>query len=292
MFEDRPPPDPVRLEARIREILARGVTVGPEAQGFIASTLPVFRPGDLATALAEACTAEIEPVVALLFFPDEGVQLELEESLAGRALSAEAEERLADRLAAFPPRVAFGFPVGGERLELEMTPERSRRFLMHLRLDRALPPGLDDAIAAALPLSDRHRFRVLWRNSRCPATEATVCFLGKLLRRADLRDRNGWACLGFILEFLAEGGDEADFHGRLVARKARLLNALARSRQQRAELARGNMEILISRGMRLVALDEEQARRDVACIDLACQAVYGRIEAIDIDTVTIYDSGH
>jgi len=268
------------------------VTVGPEAQGFIESTLPVTRPGDLAAVLAEASAAESEPVVALLFFPDESVQLELEETLAGRALSAESEERLAKRLAAVPPRVEFGFPAGGERLELEMTPARSRQFLMHLRLDRAVPPGLDDAMAAVLPPSARHRFRVLWRNSRCPATEATVCFLGKLLRRADLRDPNGWACLGFILEFLAEAADETDLYARLAARKARLVNALARSGRQRVELARGNMETLISRGLRLVAIDEEQVRRDVACIDQACQAVYGRTEAIDIDTVTIYDSGH
>lgn len=286
------PADLACLEARIRAILARGVAVGPEVLGFIESTLPIVHPGDLATALADASGAESEPVLGLLFFPEEGLQREIEEILEGRALTSASEQRLAATLAGSPPRVLFAFPRGGDRLELEMTPERIRGFLTHLRLTRSVPKDLEDAIAAALAPADRNRFRVLWRNARCAASGETVWFLDQLLRRADLREWDGWTCLGFILEFLAEVEEPADIYRRLAARKALLVSALNRSRRQRAELARGNMETLISRGVRPVALDEEQARRHMACIDQACQTVYGQIEAIDIDAVTLYDTGN
>ena len=286
------PADPACLEARIRSILARGVAVGPEALGFIESTLPVARSGGLAAALAEASAAESEPVLALLFFPEESLQREIEEILAGRALSPEDEQQLALRLAEPPLRVMFDVPGAGERLELEMAPERVRGFLAHLRLTRSVPKELEKAITAALAPVERSRFRVLWRNARCAASGEAVRFLGRLLRRTDLREPDGWVCLNVMLEFLAEVEAAADIYRRLAARKAFLLNALNRSRRQRDELVRGNMETLISRGVRLVALDEEQARRHIACIDQACLAVYGRIEAIDIDTVPHYDNGN
>lgn len=278
-----------RLEARIRAVLARAVAVGPEVLGFIESTLPVVRSGGLASALADASAAESEPVLALLFFPEESLQREIEEILAGRALTAEDEQRLAMRLAEPPPWVSFEF-YGGDRLEAEMTPERVRGFIAHLRLTRSVPKELDDGVAAALAAAERNRFRVLWRNARCAASGETVWFLGQLLRRADLRERNGWMCLGFLLEFLTEVAEPVDIYRRLAERKALLVNAVNRSRRQRAELARSNLETLISRGTRLVAIDEEEARRHVACIDQACLTVYGRIEAIDFGTVTPYDT--
>ncbi len=290
MSEDLSPPAPAHLSARIREILARGVTVGPDVQAFIESTLPIADPGGLAGVLTREAAAEIEPVVALLFYPDEGFQLEIEETLAGRSLTTEEELRLAERLAAPPPQVSFVFPGGRDRLPLEMTPERVRQFLRHLRLSRALPKKLDDTITVVLAPADRNRFRVLWRNGRCPASTAAVGFIGQLLRHASPRDRDGWSRLGFILEFLAEAGDETDIYRRLAARKTLLVNALNRSRRQQAELARGTMETLISRGLRLIALDEKEACRHVAWIDQVCLALYGRMEAIDIDRVTLYES--
>lgn len=292
MSDSLTPSDLADLAARIREILMRGMAVSPDVLGFIESSLPISRPVDLAAALADESAAECEPVAALLFFPDEEVQLEIEEILVGRSVTFEDEQLLAGRLAAPTPQVSFDFPGGRGRLQLEMTPPRVRQFLTRLRLRRVVPKDLGDVVVAALAPSDRNRFRVLWRNARCAASATTIWFLCQLLRRADLRGRDGWACLGFTLGFLDEMEPEADLYRRLAARKVFLANALNRSRRQRAELGRGNMETLISRGMRLIALDEEQARRHIAYIDQACQAVYGRIEAIDIDTVTLYDTGN
>ena len=279
------------LATRIRELLMLGLTLSPEVVGFIESTLPVSRPEELAALLADETAAECEPVISLLFFPEEELQIEIEEILAGRSLTCEDEQQLAERLARPLPQVSFDFPGGSGRLELEMTPARIQQFLTRLRLKRTLPKEVGDAIAAALAPSDGCRFRVFWRNARCPASAETVWFLCRLVHRADLWDRDGWACLAFLLEFLGEAGPATDLYRRLAARKALLLHALNRSQRQRAELARGNPETLMSRGMRLIALDEDETRRHVACIDRACRAVYGRIETIDIDPVPLYDSG-
>ncbi len=281
MFDPPTAPDSGRLAVRIRDILVRGLTVGPDTLGFIESTLPAFRAGDPAPPLEADGGADAESVLALLFFPDEEVQLEIEEFLAGQGLTPGEVDLLVARLTAPPLALFFDFADGGGRLQLELTDARARQWVGHLRLTRAVPPALEGAIASALGPSEANRFRVLWRNARCHATPAAVDFLGRLLYRFDVRERQGRAGLDFMLEFLFETGDEADIYRRLVERKRRLADALARSRRQQAALARGTMETLIARGVRLVAVDAEETRRQMAWIDQACLAAFGRVEAID-----------
>ena len=273
--------DPDRLAVRLRDILARGVTVGAETLGFIASTLPAAGGGDLGQLVAADGGAEVESVLALLFFPDEGVQLELEELLVGQALTPAQAEVLAARLAAPPLSVAFELPGGRSRLQLAMSAERARQFVGHLRLTRAVPPALQEAIAASLSSPEANRWRLLWRNARCRPAPAAVDFLGRLLAAFDVRERPGRGGLEFMLEVLTETGADADIYGRLSERKRRLADALARGRRQQAELARGTMETLIARGGRLVAVDAEEIRRQMAWIDRACRAAFGRSVAID-----------
>ncbi len=273
--------DPDRLAAWLRAILARGFTVGADTLGFIESALPAAGAGDPGALFAEDAGAEAESVLALLFFPDEAVQLELEELLAGQALTPEQVEVLAARLVAPPIAVVFELPNGRGRLELTLTAARARQWVEHLRLTRAVPRALEAAIAATLSSPDAIRWRLIWRNARCRPTPAAVDFLGRLLSAFDGRERQGRAGLEFLLEFLRETGADADIYRCLAARKRRLADTLVRHRRQQAELARGTMETLIARGGRLVAVDVEETRRQMAWIDRACLVAFGRIEAID-----------
>jgi hypothetical protein len=275
-------PDPECLAARIREILGRGVPVGTESLAFIASTLASADPGHLAACLEQADGVEAAPVLALLFFPEQGLQLEVEEQLRGRALTPAQEALLTVRLATPPFFVSFEFPEGGGCLNLEMTPERARQSVGHLRLTRAVPPELNAVIDATLCPADAGRFRVLWRNARCRPAPAASGFIGRLLKGLDLSDPEGWGGLDFILEWLNEIGAETDLFRALAERKRRLAEALERGSRQQAERGRGTLETLISRGVRLVGVDTEQIRRQMAWIDRVCLAAWGRMAEIDI----------
>lgn len=266
--------DCARVASRIRDMLARGVTLGPEVLHFIDSTC--FNPtaAELAAVAADESASERDPLLALLFAPDAAFQVELEETLAGRRLD---EERVAGLLCRPPLQVRFRFPDAREALGLEMTPPLARHFVSQLRIERSIPADLSQALESAADAGERHRARVLIRNARVQLTDETMAFLRDCLTQVGLRDGQAWECLSCALDVLADGQPPADIFQALADRKRWLVKALTRGRKQGELLGQANIETLISQGARLTVIDEEDTRRRIGCIDRICAAVFGRL---------------
>lgn len=289
--------DCARVASRIREMLARGVTLGPQVLHFIDSTC--FNPtaAELAALAADESASERDPLLALLFAPDEAFQVELEETLAGRRLD---EEWVAGLLCRPPIQVRFRFPDTREAVGLEMTPPLARHFVSQLRIERSIPADLSQALESAADAGERHRARVLIRNARVQLTPATVAFLRDCLTQVGLRDGQAWECLSFALDVLADGQHPADIFQALADRKRWLVKALTRGRKQGELLDQTNIETLMSQGARLTVIDAEQTRRRIGCIDRICAAVYGRlpppgplragVDAIELSSEAVMDA--
>ena len=255
-------------------MLARGVNLGPEVLHFIDSTC--FNPtaAELAAVAADESASERDPLLELLFAPDEAFQIELEETLAGRKLD---EERVAGLLCRPPLQVRFRFPDARDALRLEMTPPLARHFVCQLRVERSIPADLSQALESAAEANERDRARVLIRNARVQFTPATVAFLRDCLTRVGLRDDQAWECFSIALDVLTDGQHPADLFQALADRKRWLVKALARGRKQGELLDQTNIETLMSQGARLTVIDEEETRRRIGCIDRICAAVFGRL---------------
>jgi hypothetical protein len=255
-------------------MLVRGVALGPEVLHFIDSTC--FNPtaSELAAVAANESASEHDPLLELLFAPDEAFQVELEETLAGRRLD---EERVAGLLCRPPLQVRFRFPDARDALGLEMTPPLARHFVSHLRIERSIPADLSQAIESAADAGERHRARVLIRNARVQLTPATVAFLRDCLTQVGLRDGQAWECLSLALDILSDGQHPADLFQTLADRKRWLVKALTRGRKQGELLGQANIETLMSQGARLTVIDEADTRRRIGCIDRICAAVFGRL---------------
>ena len=266
--------DCARVASRIRDMLTRGVTVGPDVLHFIDSTC--FNPtaAELAAVAADESASERDPLLALLFAPDEAFQVELEETLAGRRLD---EGQVAGLLCRTPLQVRFRFPDARDALDLEMTPPLARHFVSQLRIERSIPTDLSQALESAADAGERHRARVLIRNARVQLTDETTAFLRDCLTQVGLRDGQAWECLSCALDVLADGQPPADIFQALADRKRWLVKALTRGRKQGELLGQANIETLISQGARLTVIDEEETRRRIGCIDRICAAVFGRL---------------
>ena len=274
MSDDPMADDCAGVASRIRDMLARGVSLGPEVLHFIDSTF--FNPTavELAAVAGDESASERDPLLELLFAPDEAFQVELEETLAGRRLD---EERVAGLLCRPPLQVRFRFPDARDALGLEMTPPLARHFVSQLRIDRPIPADLLQALESAADAVERHRARVLIRNARVQLTPAAVAFLRDCLTQVGLRDGQAWECLSFALDVLSDGENRADLFQALADRKRWLVKALTRGRKQGELLGQANIETLISQGARLTVIDEEDTRRRIGCIDRICAAVFGRL---------------
>jgi len=274
MSDDPLPDDCTAVASRIREMLARGVEIGPEALHFIDSTF--FNPtaAELAAVAGDETGSERDPLLALLFAPDETFQVELEETLAGRRLDA---EQIAGLLCRPPLEVLFRFPDGRHTLGLEMTPPLARHFVCQLRVDRTIPADLLQALESAADAGERHRARVLIRNARVQLTPEAIAFLRGFLSQVGLRDGQAWECLSLALDVLADGEHPADLFQTLAERKRWLVKALTRGRKQGELLGQANIETLMSQGARLIAIDAADTCRRIGCIDRICAAVFGRL---------------
>jgi hypothetical protein len=278
MSDDHMADDCAGVASRIRDMLARGVTLGPGVLHFIDSTF--FNPtaAELAAVAGDESASERDPLLELLFAPDEAFQIELEETLADRRLDEDLdEERVAGLLCRPPLQVRFRFPDARDALGVEMTPPLARHFVSQLRIARPIPADLSQALESAADAGARHRARVLIRNARVRLTPETVAFLRDCLTQVGLRDGQAWDCFSFALDVLADGENPADLFQALANRKRWLVKGLTRGRKQGELLGQANIETLLSQGARLTVIDEADTRRRIGCIDRICAAVFGRV---------------
>jgi hypothetical protein len=262
------------VASRIRDMLARGVRLSPEVLHFIDSTFFTPSAAELAAVAGDESASERDPLLELLFGPDEAFQVELEETLAGRRLD---EAWLASLLCRPPLHVLFRFPDAREDLRLEMTPPLARHFVSQLRVARPIPADLLQALKSAAGAGERYRAQVLIRNARVALTPETVAFLRDCLARVGLGDGQAWECLRIALDVLSDRDKPTDFFQALADRKRWLVKALTRGRKQGDLLGQANIETLISQGERLIVIDEADTLRRIGCIDRICAVVFGRI---------------
>jgi hypothetical protein len=255
-------------------MLARGVTLGPEVLHFIDSTFCNPTVAELAAVAGDESASEHDPLLHLLFAPDNAFQVELEETLAGRRLDA---ERVAGLLCRPPLQVRFRFPDARDVLGLKMTPPLARHFVSQLRIDRLIPADLSQAIESAAAAGERHRARVIIRNARVQLTPEIVACLCDCLTRVGLRDGQAWECLSFALDVLSDGQHPADLFQALADRKRWLVKALTRGQKQGELLSQANIETLMSQGARLTVINEEDTCCRIGYIDRICAAVFGRL---------------
>lgn len=272
-----------RIAARLRAILAAGLDLTAETVRFIDSTFSHPSAAELAAILADDAAPERDSLLDLLFSPDEGLQLELEDLLDDRRETGPSPEAVAARLAAAPLSVPFRFPDGRGRLEAPLTAELARRLVQGLRIDRKLPAAVAAAIRTNAAGPCRRRLRVLLRNARLGFGPVHEEFLCALIPNLGVRDEDGRDCFAFALELLSDIGESPDVRAALAARKKWLVRALHHGERLREQLRRSNFETLLSRGQRLTWVDDALARRQIGFVDRISMAAFGSRVPVEAD---------
>jgi hypothetical protein len=265
-----------RIAADLRAMLTRGLVLSAATLHFIDSTFAHPSAAELGALIADDNVPERDSLLELLFSPDEALQIALEERLDLRQGALPRVDEVLAHLAAVPLAVEFRFPDGRGRFEVAMTAPLARRLVRGLGIDRELPERVAEAIAARGAGAGATRLRVMIRNARFAFTPAASEFLCALVATLDPDDEEDRSCLAFAMEILAETGASADVFAALAARKQWLSRALQHGRRLREQLARSNLETLLSQGQRLTWVDEALARRQMDHVDRIGRAVFGR----------------
>jgi len=272
-----------RIAADLQEILARGLDLSAETVRFIDSTFAHPSAAELSALLLDDAVPERDSLLELLFSPDEALQIELEGRLDLQPSGALSAEEVIARLTVGAPAVRFRFPDGRGALQVAMTAPLARRLVLGLGIERRLPACVAEALAEHESAGWARRVRVMIRSARFEFTPASQEFLCALIAKLNPTGDGEHACLAFALELLAEFGGSSDLYAALAARKKWLARALLHGQRLREQLARSNVETLLSQGQRLTWVDEAAALRQMGWIDRVCVAVFGHDVPVDRD---------
>lgn len=272
-----------KLADAIREIFAEGIDLDEAVHHFIESSVSDAAPETVAEVLESPSDFGAEPLMELIFFPEEDHHLRLEPLLEAERFD-EGDAAAVESLLSEPPLEARLRPSWtGTEMILSPPPWVTAGFLNRLRVHWRGDAEILAALDERLEDETARRFRVMMRNARFQASERTRPFLVHFLERfagnaADLRD-----AFDFLLGFLPGMPPNQPIYGALLDRKRRAQKALSLARDTETRREKSNMEILLMQGFRASHVDVPAVERELALLDRIFYAVYDRAPATSME---------
>ena len=271
-----------QLAEKICDILQSGLTLNADTLHYIDSTFSNPSIGELEELLQDESSCETDSLIELLFFPDESVQMQLEEVLGETRLLKQDEQEIQALVCTKAFQTRIRFPDDRGTLEIEVTPSNLDQLIMRLNLLRCLNPGLSTSIAEYVPVAFQTRCRVRLRNTKPITSENKILFLQSFFEKIEIDSDEFLDYLDFILSFLDECKDEPDMFQALMAKKRFYFQCLQKAKNLDIQLTKHNVETLLLRGKRVSYVDTADARKKIQMIDRISLAVFGKTDFFDL----------
>lgn len=270
-----------QLEDAIETIWQQGLALTLDAQHYIDSTISNPSLPELEEILCDESNCEKDSLLELIFFPDQTLQVQLEDLLEGHDFGTEDEENLSRALIAKRLQTTLLFPAGRGRLPLAVPDWAVGRFISRLNISKKPDPALVDAIRRYVPQPYQALCRVKLRNTRFKFTRNKISFLGLFFKKMAAEFRIVFSAYDFLLDFLDELEDDSDLYRTLTQKKRFYFQNLQKTERFSAQLKSSNMETLLLQGVRMPYFNTDEARRRMGLIDAICYAVFGKNDFLE-----------
>jgi len=266
------------LADKILEILNEGIPLSDEVVQYIDSTFSNPTIEELNNILQDDSNCEKESLVELLFFPDENIQLQLEEFLENDSFEQEDEEKILNYLCQKPLLIVFHFADKRGAFSFAIPEATARQFVKRLNISKQIDRHLVSTIKKKVGEKHGNRFTVKIRNSRFAATDKALWLLRTFFEKWDTQSGGALKCIDFILSFLEEINQDADIFEALMKKKRFYLKHLKRTEKFEAQLLKTNMETLMLKGKIAAHINKNEARENMEIIDRISLTVFGKTE--------------
>ena len=274
--------DPARtLAARIADIFSEGLDVPAEVMSFIESTLADPSPEGVAAMLNDPEDSEADTLADLIFFPDEAVQMDLEDHLTAAGFTAADPPAIAAALGNLTRTAQLRFPGGGAAVTVPLYPSAAESFVARLHIDCHPDARLRETIAAGSRSTDGCRYRVRLRNARLAWTPPRVDFLRRFFETFGSDPSDGLPLLDRVLGWLSEIDPDQPVIDGLAKKKREARRVLELAERFERKRRSGNIETLAMQGIRIPHIDTAAVRAEIAAIDRVTLAIYGTIPPDD-----------
>lgn len=265
-----------RLEHAIETIWQQGLAMTPDALHYIDSTFSNPSLQELEEILCDESNCEKDSLLELIFFPDQTLQVQLEDLLESHDFGTEDEEKLSRALIAKRLQTTLLFPAGRGRLTLAVPDWALERFICRLNISKKPDPAIMNAIRLYVPQPYQTLCKVKLRNTRFKFTPNIVSFLNVFFEKMAVEFRIVLTAYDFLLTFFEELEDDTDLYRALTQKKRFYFHNLQKAERFRAHLKSSNMETLLLQGVRIPYINTDEARRRMGLIDRICYAVFGK----------------
>ncbi len=290
------------LEALLA-IFRSGFKLSMETWQFADSTLGITASRQLGEVLNDADSDEGASLIELICFPDESVQIRLENLLEKTAYDLQDQDYIQKYLYHQAPSTKVFPPQGHAPVTFKLTKEVVAQFVNRLNICKRLDHQLIEAVGRYVAASNEKKpsteltdpsadallqatIKVKLRNLPHALSGNDIEFIAHFLEKMGC-DQNLLELIDFLLDFLSGGYAGKNMYTALITKKELLLTHLQRADAFEKRLAQGNMETLMSQGVRAAYIDKQAARQQMRMIDRICRAVYGRTEYFQSDRVNV-----
>ncbi len=267
---------------KIIDILQNGLTINADTQHYIDSTFSNPSASELETLLQDESNCETDSLMALLFFPDESAQLQLEEIIEDTHFQGRDGREIQDRVCSTPLQTQFRFADGRGTLKMRIAPSNAVQFIERLNLSRNLDEKIRSAVARHVHPGLQTRCKVKLRNTRPITSPEKISFLQAFFEKLHIDKDDFFDYLDFTLSFLDELKDDPDLFQALMARKRFYFQSLHKAKKLDIQLSQHNVETLLLGGKRISYVDRVDARKKIQIIDRISLAVFGKTEFFDL----------
>jgi len=265
------------LAQRIREIFRAGLHADADTLHYIRTVFSDPGLPELAEILEDDDNAENCSLTELLFFPDENLQMELEDLLEQQNFETEDLRNILDCLYAEPLQAKIIFPDMG-KLHIPVPRWAAEGFLRRLNIAKKTDPRIYEAVEKYAKPDLRNLFKVRVRNSAFVQNEKTVGFFCHFLERTDANLPDAGDLSAYVLNFLNQLREGDQIYKTLTDKKKRCFRCVEENLRFAQQLERGNMEILLLQGIRPPQMTRDAALKEMEIIDRISYAVFGRTE--------------
>jgi hypothetical protein len=271
----------VLLADKIEEILRDGLTLSQDVVHYIDSTFSRPSVGQLEEIIGDESNCERDSLLELIFFPDESIQIRLEDFLEKEDFQKADEETVAGILSSRQPATTIHFPDERGSLKVRISNSAAEQLVSRLHISRRSDGSLIDAIDNHVNEKIKNQVKVRLRNTRIEHTGNRAIFMCSFFEKMNSKGVDFFETLSFILGFLDEIQDDSDIYRPLMNKKIFYMRNIEKAKKFEDQRQKGNMETLFAQGVRMPYIDKNDMQKKMRTIDRISFAVFGKTEFID-----------
>ncbi|MDL1968398.1 MAG: hypothetical protein LWW97_07560 [Deltaproteobacteria bacterium] len=264
------------LAEKIKRIFRNGFVLNSDVMHYIDSTFLNPSINELEKIINNEHNCERDSLIELLLFPDESVQIELEELLEKEDFKKKDEEKVLSYILNKKIVTIIRFPESKDSLKFFVPKSSAIQFISRLNISRELNKNLFKAINKFVSDKCRTPVKVRLRNSMTILSDNKIKFLCSFLEKLKVEENYFFKCLDFMLDFFDGIKDDINIQQSLVERKRSFFQNLQKAVKFEELLNKNNLETLISGGARIPHISKDDAMHNIVIIDTITLAVYGK----------------